>query len=811
MLPNRTQFTELTTNRSASCRRCFTKPRGASPINRRVLLLAGLILATGIAATQAQVIIVDNSRRIISPRPPVSRPSPSFSSYKIRTVDVQASIRDQSAKVQVSQVFQNTGSVVLEATFVFPIPENAAISGLTLLVDGKELTGKLLKKDDARRIYEEIVRRRQDPALLEYMGQGMYQTSVFPIPPQAERTVEIQYTQLLKKDNGLIDLSLPIGTTKHSNHPVETMNMTVRVEAADQIKTIYSPTHQLEIERPDNNHAVAKLSLKDAFSPDDFRLLYGTVNGLVGMNVVSYRPSATDDGYFLLLASPEVKSAMAERIEKTMVFVFDKSGSMSGKKIEQAKEALKFLIHQLRAGDTFNIVAYDSAVEAFRPELQRADEATIKAALGFADGLYAGGSTNIDGALQTALKMLSDPKRPTYVLFMTDGLPTVGELNEQKIAANAKQLNAVNARLFAFGVGYDVNARLLDRLAHDQRGQSAYVRPNETIEAHIAALHNKIGSPILTSLAVNVEYDRVIPAGTATPISRTYPRQLTDLFQGEQLVWVGRYKYGGAVKVTMTGAVGPENKVFSFPATLAEASFDESNGFVEKLWATRRIGEIIDELDLRGHNQELVDELVHLSMRHGIMTPYTSFLADENVRLADRVENNRLGLSRLSDGLSKVEGKPGVAQREFKGGLQAADRARSAPAAAGAIGGGASGGMPLSAKAVEARRRFNASSGRAAIAQDAEGEVEVLDAVRNVGQKTFFFKNKQWQDSTVTAEQEKQAKRVVQFSDEYFELAAQHGGTLAKYLAFEEPLLVSLDGKAYLITPPLEQSTTEKN
>jgi Ca-activated chloride channel family protein len=270
---------------------------------------------------------------------------------------------------------------------------------LTLLVDGKELAGKLLKKEDARRIYEEIVRRRQDPALLEYMGQGLFQTSVFPIPAQAERTVEIRYTQLLKKDNGLVDLLLPIGTTKHSNKPVETLNLTIRIESTDQIKTVYSPTHAIDIQRPDNTHAVCKLTLKDSYTPDDFRLLYGTVNGMVGMNLISYRPNEADDGYFVLLASPEVKAALDQRIEKTMVFCFDKSGSMSGKKIEQAKEALKFLVNQLKPGDTFNIVTYDSAVEAFRPELQRVDDATVKAALSYADGIYAGGSTNIDGAL----------------------------------------------------------------------------------------------------------------------------------------------------------------------------------------------------------------------------------------------------------------------------------------------------------------------------------------------------------------------------------------------------------------------------
>ncbi|MBI3865328.1 MAG: VWA domain-containing protein [Planctomycetia bacterium] len=774
------------------------------------VVLFGLLVP---ALAQAQVLIIEQHRRIVLPRPN-PRPTPVPSAYCIRSVDVQAAIKDQAAKVQISQVFRNTGSATLEAQFMFPMPENVAISGLTLLVDGRELAGRLLKKDEARHIYEEIVRRQRDPALLEYMGQGMFQTSVFPIPAQAERTVEIRYTQLLKKENGLIDFLLPIGSTKHSNKPVETLNVTVRVEAGDQIKTVYSPTHQLEIQRPDNSHALCKMSLRDAYSPDDFRLLYGTVNGLVGMNVISYRPSESEDGYFVLLASPEVKSALAERVEKTMVFAFDKSGSMSGKKIEQAKEALKFLINQLKPGDTFNVIAYDSAVESFRPELQRADEATIKAALSFADGLYAGGSTNIDGALQTALKMLNDPKRPSYVLFMTDGLPTVGEMHELKIAANAKQANVVNARVFAFGVGFDVNSRLLDRLSGEHRGQSVYVRPNENIEAHVSNLYTKIGSPLLTDLAVNMEFDKVIPAGSASPISRTYPRRLTDLFQGEQLVWVGRYKYGGPVKVSLTGSVAGEHRTFTFPATLAERSPDETNGFVEKLWATRRIGEIIDELDLKGHNQELVDEMVHLSIRHGIITPYTAFLADERVNLADRESNVRRGLSLARSGLDKAEGKAGVEQRDYKARLK-----ESASGPAG-VPGMAMGGAMSAKKAgrgaskpadPESMRRLTAAKGQAAVTQNLEGEVEVLESVRNVGQKTYFRRGQQWQDSTVTPEQAKNAIRVTQYSPAYFELAAAHGGALAKYIAFDEPVLVNLGPKTYQIDPPPpEEGATDK-
>lgn len=758
-----------------------------------LLALVGLVVPV---EAFGQGLIIDHTRiiRPIPPRPPTPRPVPSFADYHVRNVDVQAAVKDQVAKVQVSQVFQNTGGVVLEAQFFFPLPDDAAISGLTLLVDGTELAGKLLKKEDARRIYEDIVRRRQDPALLEYMGQGLFQTSVFPIPPNAHRTVEIRYTQLLKKTGGLVDLLLPLGTNKHSTKPIDNLNVTVRVEANEAIKTIYSPTHQLDIHRPDNTHATCKLTLSGVHRPDDFRLFYGTAGGIVGTSVLTYKPSDSEDGYFLLLASPEVKPpANAGSIDRTLLFVFDKSGSMSGKKIEQAKEALKFLINQLKPSDTFNIIAYDSVVETFRPELQRADEPTVKAALAFADGLYAGGSTHIDGALQTGLRMLTDPKRPTYVLFMTDGLPTVGEVRELPISENAKKANTVGARLFAFGVGYDVNSRLLDRISRDGRGQSVYVRPNENIEAHVSSLYAKIGSPLMTDLAVSIDFDRATPPGSAGPINRMYPKQLTDLFHGEQLVLAGRYKAGGAAKVTLNGKVMGETRTITFPANFVEKSNDESFGFVEKLWATRRIGEIIDELDLKGHNQELVDELVQLSIKHGILTPYTSFLADENVRLADSTVNSRRAGGIALRELERADGFGAVEQRALKGRLQT----ETAPAA----GGGAGLGGPGLSKSLAAPAATAAAKRGSALAIDAEGKARYVDSVRNIGQKTFFFKNKQWQDSVVNDEQVKNARRVKQFSTEYFDLAASHGGTLAKYLAFEEPVLVNLANEVYLIEP----------
>ena len=208
----------------------------------------------------------------------------------------------------------------------------------------------------------------------------MFKTSVFPVPPGAERKVSLKFSQLLRKDGKLTDLIIPLSTAKYTSSPVEKLSIHAAIETTHELKSVYSPTHAVNIERPDNKHAVVKFETKDTIPTTDFRLLFDTADGQLGASIVSYRPETGDEGYFLLLASPEIKSASDERPAKTVIFVVDRSGSMSGKKIEQAKEAAKFVLNNLREGDTFNIVAYDSTVESLRPELQKYDDETRKAA-----------------------------------------------------------------------------------------------------------------------------------------------------------------------------------------------------------------------------------------------------------------------------------------------------------------------------------------------------------------------------------------------------------------------------------------------
>ena len=289
------------------------------------LALFSLFLSANIS--YAQGLIID--RR---PHVPIAR------SFEVREVTVSARVRDQVADVQVSQTFHNPGSFVLEAEYFFPLPDEGAIQNFVLMVDGKELPGRLLPRDEARRIYEEVVRTKRDPALMEYMGHGLFRTSVFPIPPGADRTVTLRYTQLCRRDRDVVEFAYPFGTQKFSAKPIQRLALAIQINSRDAIKSIYSPSHDATVQKPNEHEATIKLEMRDVLPTSDFRLLYTLAEGAVGATVLSYRPSDSEDGYFMLLASPQVKAADTKPQPKTVLFVLDRSGSMAGKKIEQAKK-----------------------------------------------------------------------------------------------------------------------------------------------------------------------------------------------------------------------------------------------------------------------------------------------------------------------------------------------------------------------------------------------------------------------------------------------------------------------------------------
>ena len=786
------------------------------------LVAAIIVMNPLLVSSKGQGIIID--RR---PGVPISH------SYEIREVGIDARVRDQIAEVQVSQTFHNPGSFQLETEFLFPLPDDGAIQNFVLMVDGRELPGRLLPKDEARRIYEEIVRTKRDPALLEYMGRGMYRTSVFPIPPGADRKVTMRYTQLCKRDRDIVEFSYPLSTQKFTAKPIQRLIVQISIQSKDPIKSVYCPSDDARIDRSGDHDVKVNLERRDIVPGNDFRLVYTVAEGKLSASVLSFRPSESEDGYFLVLASPEVKAPEVRPLPKTVVFVIDRSGSMAGKKIEQARKALKSVLDNLRDEDLFNILVYDDRVESFKPELQRYGSRVRDDAVRFVDNIREGGSTNIDSALKTALAMIQDSSRPSYVLFLTDGLPTAGETRELSIADNCRQANARRARIFSFGVGYDVNARLLDRLSGGNSGTSEYVKPDEDIESHVGRFYSKMTSPVLSDIRVDM---------AGVDLNRTYPRDVPDLFEGGQIVLAGRYRQAGKTTIRINGKVGGERRDLEFPAELAAAYRGTSYDFVERLWVVRRLGDLIDQIDLHGQNKELVDELVALSTKYGILTPYTSFLADERVQLHARVENTdrTRGALRLLD---TVDGAAGVSQREFKQSYMQAQRGSDAAKAPMLAENSASNGqgdnsMPLGTRAGRqpsqpATSPLARSQGRAAVvgghmmgggmggygyagaspAQVAQGQVRAAAGpslegkVRQIGAKTFYWKNKRWVDAAVTPDEDAKAIVITQLTDAYFQLARTQKAEYNQYLSQTEPVTVKLDGTVYYVNPAPPEPT----
>jgi Ca-activated chloride channel family protein len=704
-----------------------------------------------------------------------------------RELTLDATAHDQAAEVQLTQVLANPGEIPIEAECLFPLPEDAAVGNLVLLVDGKEVSGKLFDKNEARKIYEDIVRRRRDPALLEYAGRGFYRTSVFPIPPHAERKLTLRYTQLLVKDGDLVRWLLPLGGPAGALRPSKAQ-LHIRIESSQTLKTIYSPTHSLDFKRDDSRRAVLTTTLDKVDQLKELLIYFAAAQHPVAASVLSWKPQADADGYFLLLASPglaEAQSKAAKAQNKTVIFVLDRSGSMSGTKLDQARGALTFVLKQLQSGDTFNIVVYDDRVEPYKPELVGVSAETRSAALQYVDDIRPGGSTNLDEALRTAMGMVTDAARPAYVLFLTDGLPTVGERNELQIAKRVREANQHKARLLVWGVGDDVNARLLDRLGSENGGTSDYVRPSEDIEAGVARIFARMTSPVLVQPALELQ-------GLAW--NRLYPHDLPDLFAGQQLVVLGRYPRAGSATLKLQGKIAGQPMEWTYPVQLAGAGERDNDRqeFISRLWATRRIGDLLDQIDLQGQNKELTDELVALSKEFGIITPYTSFLAREDVDLDDRGQLHRLATERL-ERLDTVSGALGVQQRAYK---------QSMKGSWGPANGASSQlGMELDASAPQAASaapELIVGGGGWGPPDNPAPEIQV----KRLGTKTFYWKEGRWQDAELTPEQLKHPTEISQFSPQWFDLSHRLSGADNAWLGFDRPVIMAIEGKVYLITSP---------
>jgi len=496
---------------------------------------------------------------IIIPDPPLwPEPPPLRESWlTIRYHRVTVTIEDQVAVTRVEQEFLNEHDWECEGTYVFPLPEGAAVSEFIMWVDGEPVEGQILDADEARAIYEDIVRRRRDPALLEYVGRSAVQARIFPIPPGGSRKVELEYSQVLPVENGLVRYVYPLNTEKFSARPLEEVSVHVEIRSRDAMRAVYSPTHQdrVFVERDGDYRATVGYEEMDILPEDDFELIYTVSQEDVGLNLLTYRELGDEgpalsgaEGFFLLLVAPTVEVEEGQVIPRDVILVLDTSGSMEGEKIEQAQEALIYVLDHLNAEDHFNIIAFSTGLRQYARGLRPASEAREAAA--WVRRLEAVGGTDINRALLEALAQTSS-ERPTVLIFLTDGLPTEGVTEIEHILANVEAAAPDNVRFFPFGVGDDVNTVLLDTLAEQHRGATGYVRPHERIDEEVSGFYARISTPVLAD--IELDFRDVL-------VEDTYPYPLPDLFAGTQLILVGRYRLpspsGGGVGGGATEGLG---------------------------------------------------------------------------------------------------------------------------------------------------------------------------------------------------------------------------------------------------------------
>ena len=727
------------------------------PVRTRLVLLSTAFLTFIAANAAAQGVIVPGPCRRCPETPrPIALPR----SLPVKSIKIETKITSQVATTYVEQVFRNDTDATLEGVYFFPIPDQASITEFAIWEGDRRLVGEVRSREEARRIYDEIVRRQRDPGLLEYAGKNLFQASIFPIPPHSDKKLELKYSQVLEAHSGTVAYRYPLGTGRQAAQ-IGSVSGRVEVESKDPIRNLYSPSHDVDIKRNGDRRSVITFEGAAGKEPQDFQLFYTRSAEDFGVTLLTHREPGKD-GYFLLMISPKDDWSEQEYDAKDIVFVLDTSGSMSDAgKMEKARAALLYGISILRPQDRFNVVSFAGEDRLMESGLISADDAGRKRGEAFARGLRAGGGTNINQALLTSMQQFQSGDRPKILVFMTDGLPTVGVTNAARIVENAREAKVPGLRIFTFGVGYDVNTTLLDKLAAENGGVADYVEPQEDIEVKVSNFFARINHPVLTDLRLDI-------AGVQTDLY--YPRTIPDLFKGSQLTIIGRYKNPvemNHVRLGLTGNSRGSNRNLSYN-NLSFPLREEGNEFLPRLWATRRVGWLMEQIRLNGEQRELRDEIVDLGTRYGIVTPYTSYLALEPGEGAAIT-----GLRRDNRGF--VAGRAGVAPPA------------SAPTAADMAATTGQSAVVLSkqarAKQEVARLENQLSS----------------STVRNVGRKTFYLRDEVWTDAEFKAGTAV-PETVVKFgSEQYFTLLKQKP-QLGDYFSLGEKVIVVLDGRVYKVT-----------
>lgn len=733
----------------------------------RILLLF-LICTAGAAMAKAQGVIVPGPCRRC-PSPPIREiPVTLPRSLPVKSIKIDTRISSQVATTHVEQVFRNDTNFVLEGTYFFPIPETASIAEFAIWDGDRRLVGEVRTREEARRIYDEIVRRQRDPGLLEYAGKDLFQASIFPIPPRSDKKLEITYTQVVRAEGGTVSYRYPLGLGRQSTQ-IGTVAGRVEVESREPLRNVYSPTHVIDVKRSSDRRSMVSFESESSKEPQDFQLFYTISKEDFGLTLLTHREPGKD-GYFLLMISPKDEWTDQEYSAKDVVFVVDTSGSMGQDgKMEKARSALLYGVSILRPQDRFNVISFAGEEHLMESGLIPADEKGRQRGAAFVKSLKPVGGTNINQSLLASLRQFNDADRdrPKILVFMTDGLPTVDETRVDNIIDNVRKSAKAGVRMFTFGVGYDVNTTLLDKLAAQNGGVADYVEPKEDLEVKVSNFFTKVNYPVLTDLQIDM-------GGAKTDLM--YPRGIPDVFRGSQVTLIGRYNNASSldsVSLRLTGKSNGQSRSYTYDK-LSFPLRTDANEYLPRLWATRRVGWLMEQIRSNGEQKELRDEIVDLGTRYGIVTPYTSYLALENDAVSSTgiIAVPRAGAGGVGGGF---DSRRGVAN--------AAPPVKLAEAVT----------VQSGAEAIQLSRQSRDQQELAKLKDDTR-----TDAVRRAAGKTFYLIDGVWTDSEFKADASL-PELVLRFgSDEYFALIKQFP-KLGSYFALAERVVVVFEGRVYRV------------
>ena len=672
---------------------------------------------------------------------------------------IKIGIKNQLVTTKVDQVFVNPNSFEANGMYLFPVPDDAVVSKLALSVDGKSVSGELLSQEQSHQIYRDSARYGGNRAILEHIGTRAFAVEVPGIPASGERRIQFEYSQIIPADSDLTKYTYPLSLAKSASAPIRNLHVEMEIVSENELRTVYSPSHEVIINRKDDHHVHLSYEGTDVDPDDDFLCYYSVSDDNFGITVLTHRADEKENGYFMLLVSPKYEVKQTEIVEKDFVFVLDRSGSMARRKVEQAKAALRYCVQNLNDGDRFNLILFNTDITSLADRLNRGEEwfgdelwrdsATLsnklidlkdgrEKAFAFIEGIEGRGGTNINEALLTALAEKPDPNRPRIIVFLTDGQPTAGVTNAARILENVAKANNNQSRIFVFGVGYDINDHLLDKMAADNGGTRNYVTPNEDIEVAVSSLFRKMNEPVLVDVGIN--FGQIVT-------KELTPKNLPDLFREEQLTILGCYEGQGDTALKLRGVISSEQHEFSKDVHFS--ALEPDNDFLPHLWAQRRIAELVDEAALNGRTRELDEEIERLSRKYGVLTPYTSFVKADDGSLAMDYQ------STMSDAYTSV--------------------------------------IPISD-----RIKINSQIEKDKIARSRRQNADT----RYFGRKTFHRHGNMWVDIEYDGTSERQ---IVEFGSEaYYELMNDLHG-LARYSKLAKDaltMIICYEGVNYEITPP---------